>query len=52
MRDVPALLYNFALVAGTTWLVVELDWSMWCYLLTMCFMVVRSSSEKKDEGSK
>jgi hypothetical protein len=50
MNDIPALLYNFALIAGTTWLVVELDWSMWCYLLTICFLVTKTgSSEKKDE---
>ncbi len=51
MRDVPALLYNFALIAGTTYLVVEYEWSMWCYLLTMMFLVVKSSSEKTKEST-
>jgi nicotinamide riboside transporter PnuC len=49
MRDIPALLYNFALIAGTTYLVVEYEWSMWCYLLTMLFLVVKRTEEKTEE---
>ena len=49
MKDIPYLIYNLAIIAGTTYLVVEYDWSMWCYLLAMCFLITRSSSEKKDE---
>ena len=32
------LLYNFALVAGTTWLIAVHDWSGWWYLLTVTLM--------------
>ncbi len=32
------MMYNLTLVAGTTYLVVVYDWSMWTYLLTMCFL--------------
>jgi hypothetical protein len=47
MKDIPALLYNFALIAGTTYLVVEYEWSMWCYLLTMMFLVVRTNNKEE-----
>lgn len=33
------LLYNFALIAGTTWLVAMHDWSGWWYLLTVLLMI-------------
>lgn len=33
------LLYNFALVAGTTWLVAMHDWSGWWYILTITLML-------------
>lgn len=33
------LLYNFALVAGTTWLVAMHDWSGWWYILTIALMM-------------
>lgn len=33
------LLYNFALVAGTTWLIAVHDWSGWWYLLTVALMM-------------
>ena len=43
------LVYNLILVAGTAYLVALHDWSMWTFLLTMCFMLtVRTSNEKKD----
>lgn len=32
------ILYNLIIVAGTTFLVVNYEWSMWCYLLALCFM--------------
>ena len=32
------VLYNLIILAGTTFLIVHYDWSMWCYLLAMCFM--------------
>lgn len=49
MKDIPYLIYNFAIIAGTTYLIVELDWSMWTYLLAMLFLVVRSTTETKSE---
>ena len=40
------LLYNFAILAGASYLIVVYDWSMWTYLLAMCFML---SLRKKDD---
>lgn len=39
VETIGCLVYNFALVAGTTYLVVNYNWSMWCYLLATLFMV-------------
>ena len=39
-------LYNFALVAGTAYLIALHDWSPWCFLLTIMFM---ANMTKKDE---
>jgi hypothetical protein len=33
------LLYNFALVAGTVYLIVFFDWSPWWFLLTILLLV-------------
>ena len=46
-----AIVYNFAILAGTSYLVVFHEWSMWCYLLAMCFMVSvkTGKSEEKHE---
>lgn len=38
------LLYNFALVAGTVYLIVFYDWSPWWFLLTVLLLV---NSERK-----
>jgi|LakMenE18May11ns_1017448.scaffolds.fasta_scaffold7616939_1 hypothetical protein len=48
---VVVVLYNLAIVAGTTFLIVHYDWSMWCYLLTFCFMsnVKTGKATEKDE---
>ncbi len=32
------MVYNLIIVAGVTYLVAERDWSMWTYLLAICFM--------------
>ena len=40
------LLYNFAIVAGTTYVVINYNWSMWTYLLAILFML---GVEDKDE---
>ena len=42
------VVYNAFLVTGTTYLVAVLDWSMWTYLLCMCFMV---SVNKRDKNA-
>lgn len=40
------LVYNFLLVAGTAYLVQVYDWSMWTFLLTLCFFVTTSKSKE------
>ena len=35
---IAVLLYNLTLIVGATYLVVEYSWSMWIYLLTLCFI--------------
>jgi hypothetical protein len=40
------LLYNFAIVAGASYLIVVYDWSMWTYLLAMFFIL---STRKNDD---
>jgi hypothetical protein len=40
------LIYNFALVAGTAWLVALHDWSGWWFLLTG--MLLMSIKDKED----
>ena len=40
------LTYNFLLVAGTAYLVQEHDWSMWTFLLTLCFFVTSSKNKE------
>lgn len=39
------LVYNFAIVAGASYLVAVYNWSMWSYLLAMCFMVSIKKTE-------
>jgi hypothetical protein len=43
MRDIfvvfMILLYNFAILAGASYLIVVYDWSMWTYLLVMFFLM-------------
>jgi len=41
------LAYDFLLVAGTAYLVVVHDWSMWTFLLTLVFCM--SITKKDDE---
>lgn len=33
------LLYNFAILAGASYLVAVYNWSMWTYLLAMFFLL-------------
>jgi len=39
LESIACLIYNFALLAGATFLVVNYNWSMWVYLLVVLFMV-------------
>ena len=48
LSNVAILLYDFALVAGTTYVVIVYDWSMWTYALTLCFFMTKRT--KKDES--
>ena len=40
------LLYNLVILAGTTYVVINYNWSMWTYLLAILFMM---SVKDKDE---
>lgn len=44
------VLYNFCLVAGTTYLVAEREWSMWTYLLTLCFMTTVKTGKAAEKN--
>ena len=45
------ILYNLTLIVGTTYVVIEYNWSMWTYLLTICFMLsMKNIKEDKDES--
>ena len=39
MKYMAVLAYDFALLAGTTYLVVQHGWSMWTFLLAALFFV-------------
>ena len=43
------LVYDFLLVAGTAYLVVVYDWSMWTFLLTLMFFMTHNKKDEKDE---
>ena len=42
--------YNFAVVAGTTYLVAEREWSMWTYLLALCFMTTVKTGKAAEKN--
>jgi hypothetical protein len=42
------LVYNFAILAGASYLIVVYNWSMWIYLLAM-LCLCQTSSRKKDD---
>ena len=42
------LVYDFLLVAGTAYLVVVHDWSMWTFLLTLMFFMTTKKDEKNE----
>ena len=46
MNVIAILVYNFLLVAGTAYLVVEYSWSMWTFLLTLMFFMITKKDEK------
>jgi hypothetical protein len=43
------LFYNFALIAGTAYLVQFYGWSMWTFALTICFFVSKTNPKKEEE---
>lgn len=47
-------LYNFAILCGVTYLVLVHQWSMWTYLLGLCFIttVKTGKAAEKNERSK
>jgi hypothetical protein len=46
MLGIAILIYNFAIIAGTAWLVALHDWSGWWFLLTFAMMMhLRSKDE-------
>ena len=45
-----AVTYNLLLLAGTSYLIIEYQWSPWWFLLTVMLLAnVSTSNEKKDE---
>jgi hypothetical protein len=40
------LIYDFALLAGTAYLVAVHDWSMWTFLLAAVFFMTTSKSKE------
>lgn len=43
------MVYNLILIGGTAYLVQEHNWSMWTFLLAMCFFFV--PRKKKEENA-
>lgn len=43
------VVYNFALIAGTAYLVVDYNWSMWTFVLTIAFMMNWKTTTKDDQ---
>lgn len=41
------LVYNFAIVAGASYLVAVYNWSMWSYLLAILFMFSLKNRDEK-----
>lgn len=39
------MIYDLILVSGTAYLVQEHNWSMWTFLLTMCFFLIPRKKE-------
>lgn len=42
------ILYDVFLIAGTAYLVQEHNWSMWTFLLAMCFFMTARTKDEKD----
>lgn len=44
------VVYNFALIAGTAYVIVEYSWSMWTFVLTIMFMMnLKSTRDDENE---
>jgi hypothetical protein len=45
------ILYNLTLIVGTTYVVIEYNWSMWTYLLTLTLMLgLKTTKDEKNES--
>lgn len=45
------ILYNLTLIVGTTYVVIEYNWSMWTYLLTFVLMLgLKTTKDEKNES--
>ena len=49
-KHVAVLIYALILLAGTAYLVEVKQWSMWTFLLVMCFLPSTSCKCKCDEA--
>jgi len=45
IETVGCLVYNFALLAGTTYLIVNYNWSVWSYALAALFLVSKRDKD-------
>lgn len=55
MKDVfisiAVLIYDFALIAGTAYLVEERNWSMWTFLLALVFFMTHKTKKEEDAST-
>jgi hypothetical protein len=49
LTTIMLMCYNLFLIVGTVWLIVELDWSPWWFLLTV--LLLASKHKIKDDKS-
>jgi len=43
------ILYDLILVAGTAYLVTFHDWSLWTFLITICFFITTKRSDDSEK---
>ena len=47
MKYIPLMIYNLIILSGTTWLIVEHNWSEWTYFAAMLFMFYPKSNSNE-----